>query len=196
MRTGSATRPYFQFLTQDLEFEFEANKGNLSVVRALRAELRHRTRARALRLRDRIDAYLLRVASSCQIPARVSVASLPAPMPVVVAKPKVVAVAPAPVFWPAPTPVPAPATPDQQTWTWGYRLGIAAVVLALLGFMLLLVRLLIYSATLNVVLYENRCGTREVTLEVPATPGVVDETADRSGQTDPLDKDHPAAQPA
>lgn len=74
--------------------------------------------------------------------------------------------------------------------------GSIGVVLALLGFMLLLGRLLIYSATLNVVLYENRCGTREVTLEVPATPGVVDETADRSGQTDPLDKDHPAAQPA
>lgn len=74
--------------------------------------------------------------------------------------------------------------------------GSIGVVLALLAFMLLLGRLLIYSATLNVVLYEHKCGTREVTLEVPATPGVVDDTADRSGQTDPLDKDHPAAQPA
>lgn len=74
--------------------------------------------------------------------------------------------------------------------------GSIGIVLALLGFMLLLGRLLIYSATLNVVLFENKCGTREVKIEVPATPGVVDDTADRSGQTDPLDKEHPAAQPA
>lgn len=74
--------------------------------------------------------------------------------------------------------------------------GSIGVVLALLAFMLLLGRLLIYSATLNVVLFERKCGTREVVLEVPATPGVVDNTADRSGQTDPLDKNEPAAKPA
>ena len=74
--------------------------------------------------------------------------------------------------------------------------GSIGIVLALLAFMLLLGRLLIYSATLNVVLFERKCGPREVKIEVPATPGIVDDTADRSGQTDSLDKDHPAAQPA
>ena len=74
--------------------------------------------------------------------------------------------------------------------------GSIGIVLALLAFMLLLGRLLIYSATLNVVLFERSRGTREVVLEVPATPGIVDDSADRTGQTDALDKDHPAAQPA
>ena len=74
--------------------------------------------------------------------------------------------------------------------------GSIGIVLALLAFMLLLGRLLIYAATLNVVLFERSRGTREVVLEVPATPGIVDDRADRTGQTDALDKDHPAAQPA
>lgn len=85
MRTGAASRPYFQFLAQDLEAEFEANKGNLTVVRALRAELYQRTSAHALRLRNRIDAHLLRAVFGpvpAQTPAvhRPALISRPAPV--------------------------------------------------------------------------------------------------------------------
>jgi hypothetical protein len=58
MKPTDRNRPYFRQKVQQLEQEFEKHKSDPSIVRALRAELDHRTRQRALRLRRRIDAYL------------------------------------------------------------------------------------------------------------------------------------------
>jgi hypothetical protein len=52
------SRPYFHHSIHQLEAEFEQQKANLTIVRGLRAELDHRTKQRAIRLRAKIDAHL------------------------------------------------------------------------------------------------------------------------------------------
>jgi molecular chaperone DnaK (HSP70) len=52
------SRPYFNHSIQQLEEEFQKHKANLSIVRQLRTELDHRTKPRALQLREKIDAHL------------------------------------------------------------------------------------------------------------------------------------------
>ncbi len=72
------SRPYFRHGVADLEAEFERHKDNPSVVRALRAELDHRTTQRALRLRPKIDARLKCLTTPATAPVRAPSAQ-PAP---------------------------------------------------------------------------------------------------------------------
>jgi membrane protein len=59
--------------------------------------------------------------------------------------------------------------------------GSLGVVFAVLAWLLLFGRLMVYSAVVNVVLYERKCGTAVVVTEVPDVPGR-EETATRAGR--------------
>ncbi|MGD9796495.1 MAG: YihY/virulence factor BrkB family protein [Acidimicrobiia bacterium] len=60
--------------------------------------------------------------------------------------------------------------------------GTIGVFFALLAWLLLLGRVVVYAATLNVVLYERRHGTVEIEVEVPAVPGRVNEPKAGAGE--------------
>ena len=60
--------------------------------------------------------------------------------------------------------------------------GPVGVVFAVLAWLLLFGRLVVYSAVVEVVLWEQRHGTVELTIEVPARPGVVPVSASRAGE--------------
>jgi uncharacterized BrkB/YihY/UPF0761 family membrane protein len=60
--------------------------------------------------------------------------------------------------------------------------GPVGVVFAVLGWLLLFGRLVVYAAVLEVVLWEKRHGTVQLTLEVPARPGVAPVSATRAGE--------------
>ena len=62
--------------------------------------------------------------------------------------------------------------------------GSLGVVLAVLAWLLVFGRLIVYSAVLNVVLYEGRHGTRRTAIEIPATPGVRPRETTRSGRVE------------
>jgi membrane protein len=61
--------------------------------------------------------------------------------------------------------------------------GSIGIVFAVLAWLLFFGRLIVYSATLNVVLWERRHGTVSVALEVPKLPGRQPQAATRSGET-------------
>lgn len=63
--------------------------------------------------------------------------------------------------------------------------GSLGVVLALLAWLLLLGRLLVYAAVVNVVLWERGHGTVTVEIELPRVPGEVPVEATRSGEEVP-----------
>jgi membrane protein len=63
--------------------------------------------------------------------------------------------------------------------------GSIGVVFAILAWLFFFGRLIVYSACLNVVLYEEKAGTLRATIEVPNTPEVSAEVR-RSGQTEPV----------
>ena len=60
--------------------------------------------------------------------------------------------------------------------------GPVGVVFALLAWLLLFGRLVVYSAVLEVVLWEDRHGTVELAIEAPARPGLEPVSATRAGQ--------------
>ena len=60
--------------------------------------------------------------------------------------------------------------------------GPVGVVFALLAWLLLFGRLVVYSAVLEVVLWEERHGTVQLPIEVPARPGIEPVEATRAGQ--------------
>ena len=62
--------------------------------------------------------------------------------------------------------------------------GSLGVVLAVLAWLLVFGRLIVYSAVLNVVLYEAGHGTRRTAIEIPATPGVRPRETTRSGRVE------------
>jgi membrane protein len=62
--------------------------------------------------------------------------------------------------------------------------GSLGVVFAVLAWLLIFARLIIYSATLNVVLYEKRHGTIRTTIEVPATPQAKPDETSRAGRVE------------
>jgi membrane protein len=62
--------------------------------------------------------------------------------------------------------------------------GSIGVVFALLAWLFVFSRLVVYSATLNVVRWEQRNGTVAVELRVPRLPGVVPLEATRAGASD------------
>jgi membrane protein len=68
--------------------------------------------------------------------------------------------------------------------------GSLGVVFAVLAWLLIFARLIIYSATLNVVLYEKRRGTIRTTIEVPDTPQARPDETSRAGR---VEKDDLAA---
>ena len=76
--------------------------------------------------------------------------------------------------------------------------GSIGIVFAILAWLLLFGKLIVYSATLNVVLWEQRKGTVKTIVEVPAQPGVTTESTrlgrsdDQAGQ--PADETDPQAQ--
>jgi membrane protein len=61
--------------------------------------------------------------------------------------------------------------------------GSIGIVFAILAWLLFFGRLIVYSATLNVVLWERRHGTVCVPVQVPNLPGVTPLAATRSGET-------------
>jgi membrane protein len=63
--------------------------------------------------------------------------------------------------------------------------GSLGVVFALLAWLLLFGRLVVYSSVLNVVLWEESHGTVTVELDVPRVPGEVPAGATRAGDTPP-----------
>jgi membrane protein len=63
--------------------------------------------------------------------------------------------------------------------------GSIGVVFAVLAWLLLFGRLLVYSVVLNVVLHERRDGTVHVEVEAPRFPGEVPVSADRSAIVQP-----------
>lgn len=69
--------------------------------------------------------------------------------------------------------------------------GSIGVVFAVLGWLLVFGRLVALTAVVEVVLWEQRHGTVEVGLEVPARPGVVPVAATRAGQQRTPAKGHP-----
>lgn len=76
--------------------------------------------------------------------------------------------------------------------------GSIGIVFAILAWLLLFGKLIVYSATLNVVLWEQRKGTVKTIVEVPAQPGVTTEST-RLGRSDdraerPTDETDPQAQ--
>ena len=60
--------------------------------------------------------------------------------------------------------------------------GPVGVVFAVLGWLLLFGRLVVYSAVVEVVLWEERHGTVQLTIEAPARPGVAPLGATRAGR--------------
>jgi membrane protein len=75
--------------------------------------------------------------------------------------------------------------------------GPVGVVFALLGWLLLFGRLVVYSAMLEVVLWEDRHGTVRLAIDVPARPGIEPVGATRAGQqTFAGPADGPALAPA
>ena len=60
--------------------------------------------------------------------------------------------------------------------------GPLGVVFALLAWLLVFGRLVVYAAVIEVVLWEERHGTVELTLEVPARPGLAAVGATRAGE--------------
>jgi len=60
--------------------------------------------------------------------------------------------------------------------------GPVGVVFALLAWLLLFGRLVVYSAVVEVVIWEKRHGTVELTIEAPARPGVSPVSASRAGE--------------
>lgn len=60
--------------------------------------------------------------------------------------------------------------------------GSLGVVFAVLAWLLFFGRLLVYSAVVNVVLYEGRRGTVRTVIEVPAAPGTRPDETTRSGR--------------
>ena len=60
--------------------------------------------------------------------------------------------------------------------------GPVGVVFAVLGWLLLFGRLVVYSAVVEVVLWENRHGTVTLTIEAPARPGMAPISATRAGE--------------
>jgi uncharacterized BrkB/YihY/UPF0761 family membrane protein len=60
--------------------------------------------------------------------------------------------------------------------------GSIGIVFAILAWLLFFGRLIVYSATLNVVLWERRHGTVSVPLEMPKLPGTTPVAATRSGE--------------
>ncbi len=63
--------------------------------------------------------------------------------------------------------------------------GSIGVVFAILAWLMIFSRLVVYSAVLNVVAWERHHGTVSVELRVPKVPGSVPLAADRSGQAVP-----------
>jgi len=61
--------------------------------------------------------------------------------------------------------------------------GSIGIVFAILAWLLFFGRLIVYSATLNVILWERRHGTVSVELQVPNLPGTTPLAATRSGET-------------
>ena len=61
--------------------------------------------------------------------------------------------------------------------------GSIGIVFAILAWLLFFGRLIVYTATLNVVLWERRHGTVSVELQVPKLPGAAPLAATRSGET-------------
>jgi membrane protein len=60
--------------------------------------------------------------------------------------------------------------------------GPVGVVFAILGWLLLFGRLVVYAAVVEVVLWEKRHGTVQLTIEAPARPGVAPVSATRAGE--------------
>lgn len=60
--------------------------------------------------------------------------------------------------------------------------GPVGVVFAILGWLLLFGRLVVYAAVLEVVLWEKRHGTVQLTIEAPARPGAAPVSATRAGE--------------
>jgi hypothetical protein len=56
------------------------------------------------------------------------------------------------------------------------------VVFALLGWLLLFGRLVVYAAVVEVLMWEGRHGTVQLTIEAPARPGVAPVGATRAGE--------------
>jgi membrane protein len=63
--------------------------------------------------------------------------------------------------------------------------GSLGVVFALLAWLLLFGRLVVYASVLNVVMWEEKHGTVTVELDVPRVPGEVAQGASRAGDTPP-----------
>lgn len=61
--------------------------------------------------------------------------------------------------------------------------GPIGVVFAILAWLVLLARLIVYASALNAVLYQAEVGTKEVTIEVPDVPEQDPVAADRGGQS-------------
>jgi membrane protein len=59
--------------------------------------------------------------------------------------------------------------------------GSIGVVFAVLAWLFVFGRLIVYASVLNVVLYERQRGTATVEVEVPRTPGEVPLTGTRAG---------------
>ena len=60
--------------------------------------------------------------------------------------------------------------------------GAVGVVFAVLAWLLVFGRLVVYTAVIEVVLWEERHGTVKVSIEVPARPGIVPVSATRAGE--------------
>jgi membrane protein len=60
--------------------------------------------------------------------------------------------------------------------------GPVGVVFAVLGWLLLFGRLVVYAAVMEVVVWERRHGTVQLTIEAPARPGVSPVSATRAGE--------------
>ena len=60
--------------------------------------------------------------------------------------------------------------------------GPVGVVFAVLAWLLLFGRLVVYSAVVEVILWEERHGTVKLTIEVPARPGIEPVSATRAGE--------------
>jgi membrane protein len=60
--------------------------------------------------------------------------------------------------------------------------GPVGVVFAVLAWLLLFGRLVVYAAVVEVVMWEKRHGTVQLTIEAPARPGVAPVGATRAGE--------------
>jgi membrane protein len=66
--------------------------------------------------------------------------------------------------------------------------GSIGIVFAILAWLLIFCRLLVYCATLNVVLYERNVGTTTAVIEVPDLPKGREKDATRSGRIDTVEE--------